>query len=211
MALDTTLIIIIITVLVSLGGFNSDKVMNDLIFYPPAISKQNQWYRFVTSGFLHSDYTHLFFNMLTLYFFGRGMESFYNLYMGKLGFLIFYIAGIIISSIPTFIKHRNDYHYRSLGASGGVSAVVFAYILFAPWDWFTFPPVPAIIYALLYIYYSIYMSKKGGDNINHDAHLWGAAFGVVFTIAMEPRIINVFLDQITHPKGPGAILFSLIS
>lgn len=120
MALDTTLIIIIITVLVSLGGFNSDKVMNDLIFYPPAISKQNQWYRFVTSGFLHSDYTHLFFNMLTLYFFGRGMESFYNLYMGKLGFLIFYIAGIIISSIPTFIKHRNDYHYRSLGASGGV-------------------------------------------------------------------------------------------
>ena len=83
MALDTTLIIIIITVLVSLGGFNSDKVMNDLIFYPPAISKQNQWYRFVTSGFLHADYTHLFFNMLTLYFFGRGMESFYNAYLER--------------------------------------------------------------------------------------------------------------------------------
>ncbi len=209
MAIDTTLIIIIITVLVSLGGFNSGKVMNDLIFYPPAIKEQNQWYRFITSGFLHADYTHLFFNMLTLYFFGQGMEGFYTLYLGKMGFLIFYIAAIIVSSIPTYIKHRNDYSYRSLGASGGVSAVVFAFILFAPWEWFTFPPIPAIIYAVLYIYYSIYMSKKGGDNINHDAHLWGAAFGIVFTIAMEPRILNFFLDQIMHPKGPGTILFSM--
>ncbi len=206
MDLGITIIIIIITVLVSFGGFNNQKVMNDLIFYPPAITKQNQWYRFITSGFLHADYSHLFFNMFTLYFFGRGMESFYNAYMGKFGFLIFYIAAIIVSGIPSFIKHRNDHYYRSLGASGGVSAVVFSYILFAPWDWFTFPPIPAIVYAILYIIYSIYMSRKGGDNINHDAHLWGAAFGVAFTLAMEPRLIDFFLKQIAHPKGPGMIL-----
>nr|HQV06693.1 rhomboid family intramembrane serine protease [Chitinophagaceae bacterium] len=160
MTLDTTLIIIIITVIISLGGFSRPQVMNDLIFYPPAITQQNQWYRFITSGFLHADYTHLFFNMLTLYFFGSGMEKFYDAQIGKLGFLIFYLAGIIVSSIPTYIKHRNDAGYRSLGASGGVSAVVFAYVLFAPWSWFTFPPLPAVVYAVIYIYYSVYMSKK---------------------------------------------------
>ncbi|MCB0716484.1 MAG: rhomboid family intramembrane serine protease [Chitinophagaceae bacterium] len=205
MTLDTTLIIIIITVIISLGGFSRPQVMNDLIFYPPAITQQNQWYRFITSGFLHADYTHLFFNMLTLYFFGSGMEKFYDAQIGKLGFLIFYLAGIIVSSIPTYIKHRNDAGYRSLGASGGVSAVVFAYVLFAPWSWFTFPPLPAIVYAVIYIYYSVYMSKKGTDNINHDAHLWGAAFGVVFTLILEPRVLDYFLQQITHPRGPGSI------
>ncbi len=202
MELGITLIIIIITVLISFGGFNNQKIMNDLIFYPPAITKQHQWYRFITSGFLHADYMHLFFNMFTLYFFGTGMEGLYNAYLGPVGFLIFYLAAIIVSGIPSFIKHRNDYHYRSLGASGGVSAVVFAYVLFAPWSWFTFPPLPAIIYAVLYVWYSIYMAKKGGDNINHDAHLWGAAFGVAFTLAMDPRILDYFLSQVTNPQGP---------
>jgi membrane associated rhomboid family serine protease len=202
MELGITLIIIIITVLISFGGFNNQKIMNDLIFYPPAITKQHQWYRFITSGFLHADYMHLFFNMFTLYFFGTGMEGLYNAYLGPAGFLIFYLAAIIVSGIPSFIKHRNDFYYRSLGASGGVSAVVFAYVLFAPWNWFTFPPLPAIIYAVLYVWYSIYMAKKGSDNINHDAHLWGAAFGVAFTLAMDPKILDYFLSQVTHPQGP---------
>jgi membrane associated rhomboid family serine protease len=198
-----TLIIVIVTVLVSLGAFNNQKMMDDLIFYPPAITQRNQWYRFVTSGFLHADYMHLFFNMLTLYTFGEAMEGLYQAYLGKFGFLIFYLGGIIVSEIPSYIKHRNSYHYRSLGASGGVSAVVFAFILFAPWEWFTFPPVPAIIYGVLYMAYSAYMSKRGGDNINHDAHLWGAIYGIAFTIIMEPRVIQMFLDLIAHPKGPG--------
>lgn len=201
--LSITIVIIIITVLVSLGAFNNQKMMDDLIFYPPAITQRKQWYRFLTSGFLHADYPHLIFNMLTLYFFGEMMESLYSLYLGKLGFLIFYFGGIIFSGIPSFIKHRNSYHYRSLGASGGVSAVVFAFILFAPWEWFYFPPVPAIIYGVLYMAYSAYMSKKGSDNINHDAHLWGAIYGIAFTIIMEPKVINLFLELVTHPKGPG--------
>ncbi|MES1214951.1 MAG: rhomboid family intramembrane serine protease [Bacteroidota bacterium] len=203
MELSITIIIIIITCVISLGGFNNHKIMNDLIFYPPAIKEQNQWYRFLTNGFLHTDYQHLFFNMFTLYFFGRAIEPLYAVHLGKFGFLFFYLAGIIVSGIPSYIKHRNDYDYRSLGASGGVSAVVFAYILMAPWSWFTFPPIPAILYGILYLFYSVYMSKKGTDNINHDAHFWGAIFGVVFTLIMEPSLLTFFLQQITHPRGPG--------
>ncbi len=203
MQFSITIIIIIITVLISFGAFNNQRIMDDLIFYPPAITKRNQWYRFLTSGFLHADYMHLFFNMLTLYFFGEVMEKLYEVYLGKLGFVIFYFGGIIVSEIPSYIKHRNNYHYRSLGASGGVSAVVFAYILFDPWQWFTFPPVPAILYAVLYIAYSMYMSKRGRDHINHDAHLWGALYGILFTIIMEPRVIDFFLQQIGNPRGPG--------
>lgn len=203
MQFSITIIIIIITVVISFGAFNNSRIMDDLIFYPPAITKRNQWYRFLTSGFLHADYMHLFFNMLTLYFFGEVMEKFYEVYLGKLGFIIFYFGGIIVSEIPSYIKHRNNYHYRSLGASGGVSAVVFAYILFDPWQWFTFPPIPAILYAGLYIAYSMYMSKRGTDHINHDAHLWGALYGIGFTIIMEPRVIDFFLQQIGNPRGPG--------
>ena len=203
MQFSITIIIIIITVVISFGAFNNPRIMDDLIFYPPAITKRNQWYRFLTSGFLHADYMHLFFNMLTLYFFGEVMEKFYEVYLGKLGFIIFYFGGIIVSEIPSYIKHRNNYHYRSLGASGGVSAVVFAYILFDPWQWFTFPPIPAILYAGLYIAYSIYMSKRGTDHINHDAHLWGALYGIGFTIIMEPRVVDFFLQQIGNPRGPG--------
>jgi membrane associated rhomboid family serine protease len=203
MQFSITIIIIIITVVISFGAFNNPRIMDDLIFYPPAITKRNQWYRFLTSGFLHADYMHLFFNMLTLYFFGEVMEKFYEVYLGKLGFILFYFGGIIVSEIPSYIKHRNNYHYRSLGASGGVSAVVFAYILFDPWQWFTFPPIPAILYAGLYIAYSMYMSKRGTDHINHDAHLWGALYGIGFTIIMEPRVIDFFLQQIGNPRGPG--------
>ncbi|MGQ0738302.1 MAG: rhomboid family intramembrane serine protease [Bacteroidota bacterium] len=203
MQFSITIIIIAITVLISFGAFNNQRIMDDLIFYPPAITKRNQWYRFLTSGFLHADYMHLFFNMLTLYFFGEVMEGLYTVYLGKLGFILFYFGGIIVSEIPSYIKHRNSYHYRSLGASGGVSAVVFAYILFDPWQWFTFPPIPAILYAVLYIAYSMYMSKRGSDNINHDAHLWGALYGIVFTIIMEPKVIAFFLQQIGNPRGPG--------
>ena len=202
MTLSITIIIIIITVLVSLGGFNNPKIMNDLIFYPPAIKEQNQWYRFISNGFLHADYSHLFFNMFTLYFFGRSMESLYAVYLGKFGFLFFYIAAIIVSGIPSYIKHRNDSTYRSLGASGGVSAVVFAYILMAPWAWFTFPPLPAILYGIAYLWYCVYMDKKGGGNINHNAHLWGALYGVAFTLINEPRVGAYFLNQLMHPQGP---------
>lgn len=203
-----TLIIIIVTALVSFSAFNSTKVYNDLIMYPPAINR-GQWYRLLTSGFIHADVMHLGFNMLTLWFFGRLLEEQYFAvqfaHFGSISqymFLIFYLLGIVVSDLPTYIKHRNNSSYASLGASGGVSAVLFAFILLVPWAtiYVFVIPVPAIVFGVLYLVYSQYMSKKGGDNINHDAHFWGAIFGIVALLIIDRDTIPRFLESIQHPR-----------
>jgi membrane associated rhomboid family serine protease len=199
--LSQTVIIIILTAITSIMAFNNRNLYGDLIMYPPAVGR-GQVYRLLTSGFIHADFNHLIFNMLTLYFFGGPVEGAMTTIIGKYGFLALYLGGIIISDIPSYLKHRNDSHYASLGASGGVSSVVFAFIMFAPWSWFAFPPVPAIVYGIGYLFYCIYMGKKGGDGINHDAHFWGALYGVVFVLINEPRMATYFLNQLMHPQGP---------
>jgi membrane associated rhomboid family serine protease len=203
MEFTITVIIIIITCIISFTAFSSEKIINDLIFWPPMIKEKHQYYRFITSGLIHADIPHLAFNMITLYFFGRLVEEYLFIpKIGKTGYLLFYIAGIIVSEIPSYIRHRNNYSYRSLGASGAVTAVLFSFILLAPWQtiYVFFLPVPAIIFAALYVGYSIYMDRKGGDNVNHSAHLWGAAWGVAFTLFMEPAIINRFIKQLMNPS-----------
>ena len=202
MEFTITIAIIIITAIISFTAFNNEKITNDLIFWPPMIKEKHQYYRFITSGFIHADIAHLAFNMITLYFFGRAMEVFFIAKIGKVGFLLFYIAGIIVSEIPSYIKHRNNYQYRSLGASGAVTAVLFSFILLAPWQtlYVFFLPVPAIIFAALYVGYSIYMDRKGGDNVNHSAHLWGAVWGIAFTLLMDPNVLPHFLDQLMKPS-----------
>src|SRR5450432_3360222 len=161
---DMTLSIIIISCVITLTGFKYGKVVDELIFWPPAISKKHQYYRFITCGLIHADYMHLIFNMVTLYFFGSIMEAHYQ---GELGlqkwyYLALYIGALIVSNIPTYIKHRNDDEYRSLGASGAVSAVLFAFILLSPWQqiYVIVFPVPAIIYGVLFLIYSAFMSRK---------------------------------------------------
>jgi membrane associated rhomboid family serine protease len=198
-----TLSIIVLTCLVSVTAFNNSKILDDLIFWPPAISVRHQYYRFISCALIHADIMHLAFNMITLYFFGRVMEAYY---MGVLGlphfyYLALYVGAVIVANIPTYLKKKDDYNYRSLGASGGVCAVLFAFVLLRPWTTIQviILPVPAIIYAGLFLGYSAYMSKRGGDNVNHDAHFWGALFGVVFTIAVRPGVIQIFLDQLSHP------------
>ena len=198
-----TISIIAITCLISIAGFSNPKIINELIFWPPAITNHRQYYRFVTCGFVHANFMHLAFNMFTLYFFGRIMELYY---MGRLGlehyyFFILYIGALIISVLPTYFKQKNNYNYRSLGASGAVCAVLFAFVLLEPWQtiYVFVIPVPAIIYAVLFLVYSMYMSKKGGDYINHDAHFYGALFGVVFTLILRPHLFNDFLNQLSHP------------
>ena len=194
-----TLIIIAITVILSFIAFNNRTVMNRLIMWPPAMQR-GQYDRFITYGFVHADSTHLLFNMVTLFFFGRAIENFYRPYVGGLGFVLFYLAALVVSMLPSYLKHKDDANYLSLGASGAVSAVLFAYILFAPWNliFVFFIPVPAIIYAVLYTAYSVYSAKRGQDNINHSAHLWGAAFGVLATIAIEPALMQRFLNKLLH-------------
>jgi membrane associated rhomboid family serine protease len=199
-----TLSIIILTCLISASAFKNTKLLNDLIFWPPAISIRHQYYRFITCGLIHADFVHLAFNMMTLFFFGRIMEPWYQ---GELGlphyyYLILYTGALIVANIPTYLKHREDYNYRSLGASGAVCAVLFAFVLLRPWATIQIIiiPVPAIIYAGLFLAYSAYMSRSGGDHINHDAHFWGALFGVVFTIAVHPAVVTIFIDELSHPR-----------
>ena len=199
-----TTIIIVLTSIISFLAFNNARLMNALIFWPPAVSMRHQYYRFVTCGFIHADIMHLAFNMFTLYFFGKALELYY---MGDLGlepyyYVILYFAALIVANIPSYLKHRDDYAYRSLGASGAVSAVLFAFILLRPWAPILLFVIkmPAIIYALLFLGYSIYMSRRGGDNVNHDAHLWGALFGVLFTIAVHPSVVSSFLNELSQPR-----------
>ncbi len=196
-----TIVIIVVTCAVSYFAFKNDKLINDLILWPPAISRGKQYYRLVTYGFIHADGMHLLFNMITLYFFGRLIEQFVGDYIGTLGFVAFYLSAIVVSILPTYMKNVSNPNYRSLGASGAVSAVLFSFVLLQPWTtiYIFFIPCPAIIYAALYIGYSIYMDRQGTDNVNHSAHLWGAAYGVLFIAAMEPRVIAVFIGQLARP------------
>ena len=189
MELSITLIIIIITAIISISGFSNQNVIDKLIFYPPAVTNDNQWYRFISCGFIHADYGHLIFNMLSLYFFGRYVESSLIDIFGESGtwlYIILYLSALVVSLLPTYFKNKNNYYYRSLGASGAVSAVIFAGLMIAPetevYIFFIPIPIPGFIFAPLYLLISAMMDRKGGSNINHSAHIWGAIYGLVFII-----------------------------
>jgi membrane associated rhomboid family serine protease len=189
MELSLTLIIIIITCIVSISGFANHKIINDLIFYPPAITNQKQWYRFFTCGLIHADTAHLAFNMISLYLFGDFVENSFVVVFGEKGkafYLLMYVLALFFCLLPTFAKHKNDYYYRSLGASGAVSAVIFAGLLLEPRNkvgFFFIPPViPGYVFGPLYLIISSYWGKQSRDNVNHSAHLWGAIFGMVFLV-----------------------------
>ncbi len=202
MGLSITLLLIAITVLVSWRAFHHPRLLERLILWPPAIQRQHQYDRLVTHGFVHADWQHLLFNMITLFFFGRLIEQFFAQYIGHVGFVMFYLSALVVAILPTYLTHRLDPRYRSLGASGAVSAVLFAYILLQPWSliFVFFLPLPAIVYAVVYVGYSIWMDRQGGDNINHSAHLWGAAYGVLFTLLLEPRVGPAFLQRLMSPS-----------
>lgn len=187
--ISTTLIIIILTAIVSFTSFNNQKTINDLIFYPPAVSQRNQWYRFWSCALIHADIAHLAFNMFSLYMFGEFVEDAFIYFFTGIGTMLYiamYVVAQFVCLVSTYLKHKNDYGYRSLGASGAVSAVVFAGIFLAPTakiGLFIIPPIiPGFIFGPLYLVISAMMAKKGGDNINHSAHIWGAIAGVVFVI-----------------------------
>jgi membrane associated rhomboid family serine protease len=205
MSAFVTLALIALTVAVSWLAFDRPRLLERLILWPPAIDRHKQFDRLLTHGFIHADWQHLLFNMITLYFFGGLVERLFVPYIGQIGFLLFYLSAILVAILPTYLRHRHDPNYRSLGASGAVSAVLFAFILVQPWAliFVFFVPMPAILYAVLYIGYSIWMDRRGGDNINHSAHLWGAGYGVLFTLTMEPRVAASFLQRLMQPSLGG--------
>lgn len=198
-----TLLLIGITALVSWMAFNNRTLADRLILWPPAIDRHKQYDRLVTYGFLHADFAHLLFNMITLFFFGRMIETLMLKITGHWWvYLLFYLSALVVSILPSYLKNQKNPNYLSLGASGAVSAVLFAFILVSPWSliFVFFIPAPAILYGVFYVGYSIWMDKKGGDRINHSAHLSGAAFGVLFMLCMEPRVLQVFLGQLMNPR-----------
>ena len=140
--------------------------------------------------------------MITLFFFGRLVEQLFGNYFGPLGFVLFYLSALLVSILPTYLRNRANPAYRSLGASGAVSAVLFAFILVQPWSLIIVfvLPVPAIVYAVLYVGYSIWMDRQGRDNVNHRAHLWGAGYGLLFFILLEPRVLELFARQLMNPS-----------
>jgi membrane associated rhomboid family serine protease len=199
----STAIVIAITCAVSLLAFGNPRLLGAMMFWPPALRQRGEYQRLLTYGLVHADFTHLLVNMLTLFFFGTFVERFYQAKLGDFGFAFFYTLGIVASILPTWWRHRDDPEYRSLGASGAVMGVLMASVLFDPWNMlyvFFAIPMPAIVYAVLFIAYELWADRRGGDRVNHSAHLWGAAYGVVFTLAVEPRLATRFLEALGNPR-----------
>lgn len=217
--MSITVIIIIITALVSFTAFSNQKVVDDLIFYPPAVSQHNQWYRFFSCGLIHADMAHLAFNMYAFYLFGSRVEEAFTAIFGEKGkifYLLMYISALGVCLLPTYAKNKNNYHYRSLGASGAVSAVVFAYILFNPLQGLGLLFIPIYIagflFGLIYLLISNWMEKRGGDGINHSAHIWGSIYGVVFIVVMakffsDVPVLGIFIEQIKNMDPSQIITF----
>lgn len=202
--LTPTNIIIGITLAVSFYAFSNHEMLRKLIMNPYMVKHRREYYRFVTSGFIHADHMHLIFNMISLYFFGPVIDRLFTMIfgsgVGSFYYVALYVLGIIVSDIPTYFKNQNNPGYNALGASGGVSSVIFAFILFLPLEKISiyfFVPIPGALFGVLYVIYSWYQGKKGGDNINHDAHLYGAIFGVLFCLILYPPSFSNFIRQIS--------------
>jgi membrane associated rhomboid family serine protease len=203
-----TTIIIAVTCIISFLGFSNKTWVEKLIFSPPAV-KSGQWYRLFTYGFLHADWTHLIFNMFSLYIFGREIEkvfrSVFGNQFGLILFVLMYLLGLVVSIFPTYLKEKDNYLYRGLGASGAVSAVVFASILIYPMSYMglLFIPiyVPAFLFGFIFIVISIYLDKNQSGNINHLAHIVGGIYGIVFMflafmIFAHINVFSLFIDNI---------------
>lgn len=201
-----TYLLIAFTALISIPAFNNRDWFLKLQLSPYQVYHRKQWYRLLTHGFLHAGWMHLIVNMLVLFFFGPHVERFLRAVLGPalqpwngLIFILFYFAAIVIASLTSLFKHKNDPWYNAVGASGAVSAVLFLFIFFKPWEMLYFYgvlPVPGIIMGVLYLIYSHYMSKREADNINHDAHLSGAIFGFIFPLLIDFRLLHYFIDEL---------------
>lgn len=207
--MSITFLIIIITSAVSILAFNRETMKEDLLFWPYYINRQGQYYRFITNGVLHADAMHLIFNMVSFYSFGMALENYlFKALFGELSramLAILYVTAIVAAVIPDYIKYKNKSYYRSLGASGAVSAIVFAAITIQPnmpIQFFFIPfKIPGFVFGICFLILSASLAKKGGGNIGHSAHFWGSVYGIVFTYITvkffaEIDLIRMFIDTI---------------
>ena len=199
-----TLIIIAVTTLVSILCFTGALDINAWMFNAAKVWHRKQWYRMLSYGLVHSGWGHLFFNMLTLYFFGTVVEQYFGAAFGGTAgivlYIVLYVSAIAVSTIGDLIKYKDSPGYNAVGASGAVSAVLFASILFEPkmgiYIYLIPIPVPGYIFAPLYLLYCWDMARRNMDNLGHTAHFWGAVYGLVFPLICRPDIFNHFLSQL---------------
>lgn len=189
-------IIFILTVVTSIYTFYNPVNFGKYMLHPYSVAKGKNLYQLITSGLIHKDWPHLIFNMLSYYFFAFNLERI----IGHWQFGLLYVLSLILSDLPTVQKHKDHFWYNSLGASGAVCAVVFSYILFSPLTkLIIFPipiPIPAVLYGFIFLFYTSYASRKSQDNINHDAHFYGAIAGIMITIILYPQAISIFLNSV---------------
>ncbi|MDA0314304.1 MAG: rhomboid family intramembrane serine protease [Bacteroidetes bacterium] len=203
MDFSLTTLLIGITALSSIIAFGKPVLLDRWMFIPYRIKQRNQWDRFVLSGFIHKDYMHLLFNMFTFYFFGGVVERFFKfqfgLELGGLIFLGFYLTALVIADIPTYLKQQGNSYYKALGASGGTSATVFASIILMPLSdicLFGLLCLPGFLLGGFFLIYSFIKGQQGQDNINHDAHLYGAIFGILCILLLSPGSAAMFFEQL---------------
>lgn len=200
--MNIVVVIAILTIIVSIMGFRQEGLFYKLQLNPWLIIHKKEYHRVVTHALLHADWGHLIINMIVFFSFGDGLLKYFIYYFGEnasLIFLVLYVFSVISSSIYSIIKNKDNSSYNAIGASGAVSAIVFANIFFDPWHkiyLFGVLAIPGILFGLFYLGYSYYMGKKAQDNIGHDAHFWGAVFGLIFPILIKPNLINHFINQL---------------
>ncbi|MFA6924905.1 MAG: rhomboid family intramembrane serine protease [Bacteroidales bacterium] len=200
-----TIFIIIITAIISIIAFQNKELFYKLSFSPYSVVHQKQWYRTFSHTLIHADWMHLLINMFVLYSFGKADEYYFQSAFGNkhlFYYFLLYAGAAFFSVLISLVKHKNEYDYNSVGASGAVSAVVFSCILFNPWSgvYLMFIPIeiPGFIFGIFYLIYSAYMAKKSTDNIGHDAHFAGAVFGFVFPLLLKPNLFLTFINQILY-------------
>ncbi|MBR3292659.1 MAG: rhomboid family intramembrane serine protease [Bacteroidales bacterium] len=199
-----TLVIILLTAAVSIICFSRPAAFASMKFSAYAVWHKRQWYRMLSYGLVHGGWGHLVFNMITLFCFGRIVEQYFGVAFGETNgpilYVVLYVTALAVSSTGDLLKFRNDPYYSAVGASGAVSAILFASILFEPrmgiYIYLIPIPVPAYIFAPAYLVYCIVMARKNVDNIGHSAHFWGAVYGLVFPLLLRPDIFTHFLSQL---------------
>lgn len=192
-----SVVVMLITIAASIAAFLIPSFYRDNILHPYSIARGGRIHTLVTGNLIHADLMHLGFNMLSYYFFAFTL----NKQVGNVNFLIIYIGSMLLADIPSLIKQRNNPQYFTLGASGAVSGIIFSSILFNPLSkfyLFILPiPISAYIFGPLYLLYCYYAAKRQGDNINHDAHMWGAIGGFLITVSLYPDILPYFFSAIS--------------
>lgn len=207
MTISVTIILVGVCVAISYLCFQNDQLFNKLKHWPYAVVHNKEYYRLISSGFVHGSWIHLLINMFVFWQFGEIVEAYYasifGTGVGRIFYLLLFLITIVFADTSTLIKHKDNPHYAAVGASGAVSGIVFVYILFEPWNMlylYMIIPIPGIVAGIAYLVYSSWAAKNSRDNIDHDAHFYGALFGILFTIALKPSLaVNFFYKLIELP------------